>query len=302
MKSDPLISIVIPTYNRADLIGKTIKSALEQDYSDYEIIVIDDGSTDETESVLSAYSNEIIYRKVENGERGRARNIGVSESKGEYVYFLDSDDLLYPQHLRTAVEMIRNSEPEILWLPYEIVDEEGNSLKTYSASKEDTLDRLVSEGNFMSCHGLFIRRSILVEHPFNETRSLAGSEDMELWIRLASRYPFLQGSEVTSCLVEHGDRSVMNFNDIDKLTTRKSLMVSLLKEDPVVSERLKGQFLILESSADSYVALHCMMNRNTPSRVAWNYFLRSLKKHPVSLISKRSLAIVKHGFLRMFSN
>lgn len=301
--SELRFSIVIPTYNREQFIGKTIESVLAQTVEEYEIIVIDDGSTDGTSSVVQRYCESVAltYLKVENGERGRARNIGASMAKGSYVYFLDSDDILYPNHLEEALDLISNEdEPEIFWLPYETTDQSGHVLKSYLPKKGDVFERLVREGNFMSCHGVFIKTAVFNAHQFNEDRFLAGSEDMELWLRLAARYTIVQGDKVSSALIEHDSRSVMNFDNIEALVERKTRMVNYALTDNEVRVKISGRAGLLRSMASSYIALHCMMNRKTPAKVAWNYFLRSLKESPRTLFTRRSLAILKHGVKRMF--
>ena len=167
--------------------------------------------------------------------------------------------------------------------------------------KDSVLDTLINQGNFMSCHGVFLRKDIASEFSFNEDRELAGSEDMELWLRLASRYSFVTGDRVTSALVEHDERSVMNFNNMDKLIRRKELMLTYLSHDKVVMQRVGNRFGRLRSSAYSYIALHAMMNKNTSRSLAWKYYWKSLICSPSSLASKRSLAIIKYGIKRTFS-
>src|SRR5437764_8362427 len=99
-QNKPFISVVVPSYNRADLIGKTLRSLQQQEYDQYEIIVIDDGSTDNTEEVVKAIGDQrISYIKKGNAERAAARNFGARIAKGEYVNFFDSDDLALPNHL-----------------------------------------------------------------------------------------------------------------------------------------------------------------------------------------------------------
>src|SRR5690554_3150909 len=102
-KNNILFSVIIPTYNRASLITKTIESVIDQSYQNFEIIVVDDGSTDNTKEVVKLIMDpRLKYFYVENGERGRARNIGTFHAEGKYVTFLDSDDLWYSLGLETT--------------------------------------------------------------------------------------------------------------------------------------------------------------------------------------------------------
>jgi glycosyltransferase involved in cell wall biosynthesis len=105
---DKIVSIIVPTYNRADLIGETIQSVLDQSYKNWELIIVDDGSDDQTEEVIKKFSNPTIsYYKIEHsGNLGKVRNIGMKVAKGEYVAFLDSDDLWLPQKLDCQLALL----------------------------------------------------------------------------------------------------------------------------------------------------------------------------------------------------
>ena len=117
----PFISIIIPTFNRAIIIESTIKSVLNQNFKDWELIIVDDGSTDNTKQVIGTFEDpRIKYIYQENAERGAARNNGVKQSKGDYVFFLDSDDIIYPNHLELAFEELEKLEkPEFFHIRYE---------------------------------------------------------------------------------------------------------------------------------------------------------------------------------------
>lgn len=111
--SGPAVSVVIVTYNKEDTLSAAIDSVLRQTYQDFEVIVVDDGSTDDTPRKAAAYGARIRYIRKENGGTGSARNRGIAESKGNYVAFLDGDDLWLPRKLERQVEAFRR-EPQIL--------------------------------------------------------------------------------------------------------------------------------------------------------------------------------------------
>ena len=105
----PTVSIIIPTYNRQSLVQETIDSVLRQSLSDWELIVIDDGSTDETGAVLTErYGTSIRYVYQQNQGESAARNYGISLAQGKYVAFLDSDDLWLPNKLQRPAAKSRN--------------------------------------------------------------------------------------------------------------------------------------------------------------------------------------------------
>ena len=101
MHSNPLVSIIIPAYNARRLIGESIDSVLNQTYSNCEILVIDDGSTDGTRAFLQhRYGDQIRYIYQKNQGRGAARNYGLRLARGKYIQFLDADDLILPDKIR----------------------------------------------------------------------------------------------------------------------------------------------------------------------------------------------------------
>ena len=124
MMSNPFFSIIIPTYNRGKLILKTLESVFSQDYSDYEVIVVDNCSTDNTAERLKPLqdSGKIIFiRHDKNYERAVSRNTGIKNANGQFLTFLDSDDTMHQNHLSTLHYIIKNnSEINFLATKYDI--------------------------------------------------------------------------------------------------------------------------------------------------------------------------------------
>lgn len=102
----PLVSVIIPTYNRANLVVRAIDSVLSQTYKNIEIIVVDDGSKDNTKEVLAFYKDKIRYFYKENGGEASARNCGIERVKGDYIALLDSDDLWYPEKVEKQIQKL----------------------------------------------------------------------------------------------------------------------------------------------------------------------------------------------------
>ena len=100
----PVVSVVVPTYNRSIYIRETLDSVLRQAFSNFEVIVVDDGSTDETETVLRPYLDQIRYIRQENGGAAAARNMGVRNARGAFIAFMDSDDLSRSEERRVGKE------------------------------------------------------------------------------------------------------------------------------------------------------------------------------------------------------
>ncbi len=260
MKSDPFFSVIIPSYNRASLISKTIDSVLEQTYFNFEIIIIDDGSTDDTKGVVRPYlaDRRVNYYCIINSERGAARNFGVAQSKGKYVTFLDSDDVFLPVHLQTAATKIREiNDPPVIHLAYEILHMDGrvDAIPTLP----NPVNRKLLEGNFLSCMGVFLHREVALENKFDEDRQLSGSEDYELWMRIASRVPMLTFPEITSRLINHNDRSVITTNP-DKLIVRINLLDEKLTADHLFGTVFGDDLKKFGSYRTLYLALHLALS------------------------------------------
>ncbi|MBZ0246861.1 MAG: glycosyltransferase [Cyclobacteriaceae bacterium] len=229
--NDPFFSLIIPTYNRAEHILKAITSLLNQTFVNFQIIIVDDGSTDNSQQVLSTVKDRrvSVYYKV-NEERGMARNFGASKAIGNYVSFLDSDDIAYPDYLQTAYEIISKlKSPEVLHTDYEFQDQKGNKFPHGLKLPELLNDHLLNN-NAVSVIGVFIRRDIFVKHQFLNHRSAVLAEDLYLWLTLASRYKFHHWPSVTSAIVLHLNRSV---NDLNAFKFLKSgmLIINALSDD-----------------------------------------------------------------------
>lgn len=112
--SDPLVSVIIPTYNRANLVGAAIRSVLSQSYENVELIVVDDGSTDNTCEVLAGFQSAISIVRQPNAGPAIARNRGIAAAHGEIIAFLDSDDLWMPTKLERQVRSLQTAGPETL--------------------------------------------------------------------------------------------------------------------------------------------------------------------------------------------
>src|ERR1044072_4848830 len=164
--SYPFFSVVIPTYNRADFIVKTLRSVLAQTYAHREIIVVDNCSTDNTAELLDPFypagllapfgrAGQIHFTQHErNYERSRSRNTGMEAARGDFLTLLDSDDLMYPTCLEDAARFaLDNPTVKLFQSLAEVVDESGEVV--YRMPYPPLKDRLkaISEGNFMSCIG-----------------------------------------------------------------------------------------------------------------------------------------------------
>ena len=111
----PLVSILIPCYNSAAYVCEAVDSALSQTHPNFEVIVVDDGSTDESQSVLKAYGNRIRWRTIGNSGACVARNVALSMASGEYIQFLDADDLLLPEKIERQLPFLERNEADLVF-------------------------------------------------------------------------------------------------------------------------------------------------------------------------------------------
>ena len=285
----PFFSIIVPTYNRADRIGCTLLSVLNQTYCDFELIVVDDGSTDDTAEIVKKFlDGRLAYMKKKNEERGAARNYGINLARGRYITFLDSDDRLYPHHFQVAHDFILKEKfPPFFHSGYEIRDEDSKVISKV-VSKGGGLNNKLVKGNFLSCIGVFVRAEIVKKNLFNEDRALAGSEDYELWMRLACQYPLLGIPQVTAFMIQHKERSVVNFN-AEKLEKRINLVRENLQKDQSVSSFYKDKLKVMSAHLDMYLALHLLMKKNR--KKAFRYMKGAIKSHPRTLLTRNMLSL-----------
>lgn len=287
-----LFSIVIPTYNRAHLIAKTLHSILNQTYSNFEVIIVDDGSKDNTHEVVATFTDKRIqYYKKENGERAAARNYGVQKARGSYINFFDSDDLMYPNHLQTALNLIQAKQPAWFHLGYDFKDVEDNVIKKF-VPFDEAINKKILFDNRLSCNGVLIRKDVIEQNLFHENRILASSEDWELWIRLLAQYPILFDNTITSSVVNHDARSLFTI-PADNVIARDTLLIELLGNNPSVQQLYHSQFNKFIAERYTFFMLCLSEQRRKKEVFTWSY--RAFNVYPHILFTKRYLASLKNS-------
>ncbi len=242
-------SVVIPSYNRVEHLPVVIRSFLEQEYPLFEVIVVDDGSKDNSKEVVASFKDERIhYYYKENGERGAARNYGAARAKGTYVTFFDSDDIVYPWYLSNAAKQLSAiNKPECYAQAFEFRNVMPQSFppRPDSNSEPIMINRKLIKENFLACNGVFVRQDILKTYGFSEQRELSGSEDWVLWLQLAANYSFHFSPVVCSCLVNHSGRGEMNVHP-EKMKVRLKLLIEKMQNDEEIGKfgRLEKQQLL----------------------------------------------------------
>ena len=185
--------MIIPTYNRAERVVHAVQSVLNQTYSNIELVVVDDGSTDNTCERLSVYSDRIRYISTPPSGKpgGPARNVGIVAGRGEYLAFLDSDDEWLPDKIAKQVAVLDNPDIHVVYCDAFYVDDDGNILRLQRERyRGNILPRLLL-GNVVSgsASAVMLRRSCFAKvAPFRP--DLDVGDDWDLWLRLAAHFNF----------------------------------------------------------------------------------------------------------------
>ncbi len=284
-------SIVIPTYNRGHILQQTLNGVLHQSYTNFEIIVVDDGSTDMTQQIIQSFNDpRIKYIHKQNEERSIARNLGVKHATGDYVNFLDSDDSVYPHHLQMAQQVIlENKFPPVFHLAFDVKDHDENLL---FEKNEILVSKNLLYGNPLSCNGVFIKRDISLENPFYEDLRLITSEDYFLWLTLDSKYKILHIPVISSTIIEHKQRSIHTVN-IEKIIESKELFAQLLQKESFLNGFYQKNKHILLSSIYSFIALHISMKKQH-KKLALHYFFKAIFLYPFCIKKRRFWVVCKY--------
>ena len=207
----PKVSVIIPFYNRINWLSEAIQSVLDQTYNDFEIILIDDGSSDPIPSNLLTCDQRIRYIRQENKGPAAARNIGIDQTKGTYIAFLDSDDMFFPKKLKKQVAFMEENFDVILsHTSYTRINTEG---KTIDEIRSGTFSGAVYPQILISCPiatpTVMLRKEFLGnELRFDESRQVG--EDVVLWIQIAKNFRLAGIDEPLSKVRMHGSNTAYN--------------------------------------------------------------------------------------------
>ena len=190
MSNRPFFSVVIPTFNCAPLLKRALKSVEIQTFSNYEIIIIDNSSTDETKSVVENFNlPRLKFENINNkGVIAKSRNKGIELSKGKWISFLDSDDVWLPRKLEKVERAIKNNKDCIAICHHEwhVVNNKRVAKLIYGPNGEDLYSHLLFKGNCMSTSAVSISKDILIKTDgFSTSQDFVTAEDYEYWIRLS---------------------------------------------------------------------------------------------------------------------
>ena len=206
MKMGPKVSVILPTYNRAPFLPRAVKSILAQSFSDWELFVIDDGSTGETQRVIQPYLTDPrihFLKKKREGVAAKTRNAGLRLARGKYVAFLDDDDLFLPHKLERQVTwMDERPAVGLLYSLIQVADADLKPLKIVPKNPGRSFLELFQE-NPIQVATVLVRRTCFDTVGFFD-ESLLGSEDYLMWLRIAERFPIDFLPETLAIYCKHG--------------------------------------------------------------------------------------------------
>lgn len=189
----PKVSVIITVYNRAELLRRSIASVLEQTFGDFELLVVDDCSTDDPESVIRAFGDTRIryLRQSENQGVAAARNRGLRESRAPFVAFLDDDDEWFPDKLAQQVALFssRNTDVGLVYTGAETLTGHGEPLVHTPSARGDLYREMLARNLVHGTCGVMIRRNVITEIGFFD-ETLPAIEDYDFWLRIARYYKF----------------------------------------------------------------------------------------------------------------
>lgn len=292
MSNTPFFSVIVPAYNRAHMIGHTIDSVLKQTYTNWELVIVDDGSKDNTKDVVLAYQDpRIRYIYQTNAERSAARNNGISQSAGVYITFVDSDDYFLPHRLELLHRSIAAAgNPVALFYTDISFDKHGVYTNKLAGNNEGlNIHDFISTatlGNPQMCG----HREVFLKHHFNPKFRIG--EDMEMLHRMLDEYPAIYlPDQITVVAGDHDERSV-NEKKYNSFAEHK------LTLDFVFAPTHPGSKTNDELKANMYgncyfgIARYYIYNKQRGSAIYW--LLKSIMAKPGHPQTKYKLNLIRN--------
>ena len=279
----PFFSIIIPLYNKEKAIEKTLKSVFHQSFTDYEILIINDGSTDISEEKVKSFSDERL-RLISSENRGvsQARNLGISESKGKLIAFLDADDYWFPNHLQSLFQLYQNfPEAGLLATNYQFYYSDKKIIQpVFDDIPTENWNGIVTDF-FHSSMKYRIAWTSAVAVPkkvlddignFDENITLGAGEDTDLWIRIALKYSVAFDNEVSANYQMESENRISlrktverKFSTLDKFLNEEQSNSSLKK----YLDLYRAEFALKHKLAGDKKLFHFYKNAISKENLHW---------------------------------
>ncbi len=222
----PVVSVIMPAFNDGAFIAEAISSVLSQTFRDLELVIVDDGSNDNTRSVIEKFmmsDGRVRYFFQKNGGQGKARNLGINNSQGEFIAFIDSDDVWVSSKIEKQLSLLgKDDDFGLVYCDAEYIGENSNFLFLSSTVNKPFRGRVVKKllvNNFITNSSVVIRRDVLNKSGlFNESSFFRSIEDYDLWLRISVRYTF-----------DFVDENLVRYRYVQKINSPRSLAKSYQK-------------------------------------------------------------------------
>jgi len=288
----PFFSVIIPTYNRSDILANTVESLLMQSFLDWECVIVDDGSTDDTEQRFSTgLDPRFRYFKKENEERNIARNFGATKASSEWLIFLDSDDRFSSDHLQKLYELIQEKpDDRFIINPYVKIDEEGNELSRANMRFKGSLMNALAFQNFIPPSAVCIHKELFDPIQFIPSRRMLIGEDLLLWMQILARSKFLISGHIGVYVLVHEGQS-MTLPPVEVILESYDAFEKHIRSDQEFMAEYADLLTEIRSSYFSLAALSAVLKKDKTK--ALQLLRESLKAGLKELFRKRNLAVIK---------
>jgi len=281
------VSVIIPTYNRAHLVSRAIQSVLNQTYQDFEIIVVNDDSTDNTEETVKSFDDKRIRYVQHKKNRGGAatRNTGIKAARGEYIAFQDSDDEWLSEKLERQMEVFKNASPEIGVIYTGLWRIKGDK-KIYIPSskitkKEGNIYKALLERNFVALPTVIAKKSCFRKTGMFDEQ-LASRHDWELWIRISKYY----------CFKYIDEPLVISYFTPDSISANREALIKARKL--ILEKHFEDIKKDKKTLANHYLSIGTSLCMNKEIEEGESYFAKAFKIYPD--INKDRKLLSKHYF------
>jgi glycosyltransferase involved in cell wall biosynthesis len=291
----PLVSVIIPTFNRAKLIPESIESVLSQSFTDFEIIVIDDGSTDNTRDVVARFPVKYVLQR--NQGPASARNTGITMAKGKYVAFLDSDDHMLENSLAKRVDALeKHPEAAFAFGQILLMDENGQLCGSYKApyksscmlnGKKQMHDLILD--NHIPTSTVMIRLGCLDKTGLFNPDFRHGSEDLELWLRLCSAYDSVYIAEPLARWRVHSHRITSELS-LDEIENAHQLIIQSVFSNPELSHRFTSRRNLVYSHL--YRLLAGVAYDRRKMKVSRKFIVKSVATDPLGMLNLSGIRLL----------
>ncbi len=273
IKKNPLVTVIIPTYNRGWILKEAIESVLSQDFGDFELIVVDDGSTDNTMEILDGYDRDITVLRQENHGVSAARNAGIAFASGQFIAFLDSDDMWLPGKLASQIDFFNSNPDALICQTQELWVRNGKRVNPKRRHKK--FSGMIFKQSLPLCivspSAVMLKKSLLDKTGlFDE--SLPACEDYDLWLRIGCKYPVFLID--TPLIIKRGghDDQLSKTPGLDKY--RIKALGNIIKSGILSKDQYNDAVKMLEKKCEIYAQGCLKRGRSDESRYYFDFAQR----------------------------